>query len=96
MPAGSTNTSRVQPVRIGHPEGMRSSEVRRALVFDMDGTVVDNMGFHTEAWMVVIEELGLAPHDPVTWERRTSGTPNRQILREILGLHNANDTEVMK
>ena len=30
----------------------------RAFIFDMDGTLVDNMGFHTEAWRTLIEENG--------------------------------------
>jgi HAD superfamily hydrolase (TIGR01509 family) len=58
----------------------------RAFVFDMDGTILDNMRFHTEAWMRSLDELGMARRDPDEWERLTSGTPNREIFREVLGL----------
>ena len=57
-----------------------------AFIFDMDGTILDNMKFHTRAWLQVLDELGLPRWDPQTWEHRTSGVPNRIILRELLGL----------
>jgi beta-phosphoglucomutase family hydrolase len=60
--------------------------VRRAFLFDMDGTLVDNMAFHTKAWMETIAELGQDPVDPVEWEQRTSGVPNRTIFAEMLGV----------
>ncbi len=59
----------------------------RAYIFDMDGTITDNMQFHTKAWMQVIEELGLPKEDPQTWEHRTSGVPNRAILQDLLKLN---------
>lgn len=60
---------------------------RTAFIFDMDGTILDNMKFHTRAWLQVLDELGLPRWDPQTWEHRTSGVPNRTILRELLGLN---------
>jgi HAD superfamily hydrolase (TIGR01509 family) len=65
-----------------------------AFVFDMDGTILDNMGFHTEAWMQTIEELGQPPRDPREWERITSGTPNHEIFRNLLGLEGLDDAGV--
>jgi beta-phosphoglucomutase len=56
-----------------------------AFIFDMDGTLVDNMRFHTQAWLQVLEELGLPEVAPDAWERRTSGVPNREILRQLKG-----------
>lgn len=53
----------------------------------MDGTLLDNMRFHTEAWMETIAELGQDPVDPSDWEQRTSGVPNRTIFAEMLGVH---------
>ncbi len=53
----------------------------------MDGTLLDNMRFHTEAWMETIAELGQDPVDPSNWEQRTSGVPNRTIIAEMLGVH---------
>jgi beta-phosphoglucomutase family hydrolase len=57
-----------------------------AFIFDMDGTILDNMRFHTAAWMRVLEGLGISGTDPSEWEHRTSGVPNRLIFTEILGL----------
>jgi beta-phosphoglucomutase family hydrolase len=57
-----------------------------AFIFDMDGTILDNMHFHTAAWMHVLEGLGIAGTDPQDWEHRTSGVPNRLIFTDILGL----------
>jgi beta-phosphoglucomutase family hydrolase len=54
-------------------------------IFDMDGTLIDNMHFHTQAWLQVLEELGLPTQAPDAWERRTSGVPNREILRQLKG-----------
>jgi beta-phosphoglucomutase family hydrolase len=58
----------------------------KAFIFDMDGTLLDNMSFHTKAWMQIIEELGHGPVDPIDWEQQTSGVPNRTILAERLGV----------
>ena len=33
--------------------------VSKAFVFDMDGTLVDNMGFHNQAWLAMFAELGI-------------------------------------
>jgi beta-phosphoglucomutase len=56
-----------------------------AFIFDMDGTLVDNMRFHTQAWLQVLADLGLPEVAPDAWERRTSGVPNREILRQLKG-----------
>jgi HAD superfamily hydrolase (TIGR01509 family) len=52
----------------------------------MDGTILDNMAFHTEAWMQTIADLGLPAREPVEWERQTSGVPNAEIFRGLLAL----------
>jgi beta-phosphoglucomutase family hydrolase len=55
-----------------------------AFVFDMDGTLVDNMGFHNQAWLAMFAELGINVDD-----RRLKGlmdshtTP--KLLRKVLG-----------
>jgi len=33
----------------------------RAFIFDMDGTIVDNMAFHTKSWLAFFERRGQAP-----------------------------------
>ena len=40
----------------------------KALIFDMDGTLTDNMHYHHLAWMKFIEEKGLGI-DAETFER---------------------------
>lgn len=51
----------------------------RALIFDMDGTMVDNMGFHHEGWRRWFQASGL-PFDEDTFFARTAGRTNREIL----------------
>jgi beta-phosphoglucomutase len=56
-----------------------------AAVFDMDGTLVDNMAFHGRAWMTMCERMGvkgLTLHD---FERRYAGQKNSEILPQLLG-----------
>ena len=55
-----------------------------AFIFDMDGTLVDNMRHHTEAWRTLIEENG-----HVFEERKflveTAGQTNREIIPGVFG-----------
>jgi beta-phosphoglucomutase family hydrolase len=55
-----------------------------AFIFDMDGTLVDNMSFHERTWLELLAAQGV----PVTadeFHRRASGRTNPDILREFLG-----------
>ncbi|MFL5320260.1 MAG: HAD family hydrolase [Myxococcaceae bacterium] len=55
-----------------------------AAVFDLDGTLVDNIRFHVQAWMELGERLGI----PVTrerFEREFSGRKNDEIFPALLG-----------
>ncbi len=54
----------------------------RAFIFDMDGTLVDNMRFHTEAWGKLLSENGVEmnAHDFMV---KTAGKTNREILPMI-------------
>ncbi|MEO8074580.1 MAG: HAD family phosphatase [Acidobacteriota bacterium] len=56
----------------------------RAFIFDMDGTLVDNMYFHTEAWGKMLEENGIEmnAHDFLV---KTAGKTNREILPTVFG-----------
>ena len=57
---------------------------RRAAIFDLDGTLVDNMAFHARAWVEFSRELG---HErPFEFfERETAGKKNSEILPMLLG-----------
>ena len=59
---------------------------RNAFLFDMDGTLVDNMAFHCRTWLELLEREG----HPITEEQfyqEASGKTNREILRQYLGEH---------
>lgn len=54
----------------------------RALIFDMDGTIVDNMPYHNKGWELWFRGRGL-PFDEVGFFVRTAGRTNREILCEV-------------
>jgi len=58
----------------------------KAFIFDMDGTVVNNMGVHFQSWRLFFAELGVAISDQEL-RRQVNGQPNAAILREVLGSH---------
>jgi beta-phosphoglucomutase len=53
-----------------------------ALVFDLDGVVVDSMPLHTLAWQRYLERLGIPREDVTT---RMHGRRNDEIVRDFLG-----------
>lgn len=54
----------------------------RAFIFDMDGTLIDNMRFHTAAWQQMLAENGVEM-DGNEFLVRTAGKTNREILPTI-------------
>ena len=56
----------------------------KAFIFDMDGTLVDNMRFHTEAWRPLIEENGYE-FDEHKFLVETAGQTNREIIPSVFG-----------
>lgn len=57
--------------------------LKPAFVFDMDGTIVDNMAFHMESWLAFFARRGKT-YDPDAFFRETAGAQVREILRERL------------
>jgi beta-phosphoglucomutase family hydrolase len=57
---------------------------QRAFIFDMDGTIVDNMAFHTKSWLEFFARRG-KEYDAEAFFRETAGAQGREILRERLG-----------
>jgi HAD superfamily hydrolase (TIGR01509 family) len=53
-----------------------------ALIFDLDGVVIDSMPAHTLAWQRYLERLGI-PGEDVT--NRMHGRRNDEIVRDFLG-----------
>src|SRR4051812_7197200 len=56
----------------------------RAAVFDLDGTLVDNMGFHLRAWQAISARLKLTV-TAEQFEREFAGRKNEEILPRLLG-----------
>ncbi len=56
----------------------------QAFIFDMDGTLVDNANFHTQAWADLLHEIGIGI-EPVDLHRLNAGKTNAETLRALLG-----------
>ena len=56
----------------------------RAFIFDMVGTLVDNMHVHTEAWANLLDENGVEM-DRHKFLVATAGKTNREILPTVFG-----------
>ncbi len=55
-----------------------------AFIFDMDGTLVDNMAYHIQSWLALLVEQGYTLSED-DYHHRFSGKTNAEILRELLG-----------
>lgn len=62
---------------------MRRAPVR-ALVFDMDGTMIDSMGHHRESWIAFARHHGLGM-DIDELMRRTTGRNGAECMSELFG-----------
>lgn len=56
----------------------------RAFIFDMDGTIVDNMAYHTRSWLEFFARRGKL-YEADAFFRETAGAQGREILRARLG-----------
>ncbi|GMT96210.1 beta-phosphoglucomutase family hydrolase [Corallococcus caeni] len=56
-----------------------------AAVFDMDGTLVDNMDFHNRAWVSLARKLGLEGLTAERFQSEFAGKKNEEILPQLLG-----------
>jgi HAD superfamily hydrolase (TIGR01509 family) len=54
-----------------------------AVIFDMDGVLIDSGAHHRQAWIVLLGELGVTP-PPGFW-RRTIGRPSVEAVPLLLG-----------
>ena len=64
-----------------------------AFIFDMDGTLVDNMKFHTDAWQMMLNENGVTANSE-DFLVKTAGKTNREIIPDIFP--NASDEEIFE
>jgi beta-phosphoglucomutase family hydrolase len=56
----------------------------KAVIFDMDGVVIDSNPFHKQAWEKFLAKKGIPLHED-TFNRVISGTPGDRPIRTILG-----------
>jgi beta-phosphoglucomutase len=56
----------------------------RGFIFDLDGTIVDNMPIHAEAFGIFVTRHGLSPLTPED-RRRLDGRRNREIFPDLFG-----------
>ncbi len=56
----------------------------RAAIFDMDGTMIDNMKYHQQAWQAFFRQHGIALTE-AEFKQRVSGKKNDQIFTSIFG-----------
>lgn len=55
-----------------------------ALVFDLDGVIIDSMPMHNRSWRIYLERLGIGVAD---LDRRMHGRRNDDIVRDFIGMH---------
>ena len=56
----------------------------KALIFDMDGTMIDSMPWHQKSWTVFMRRHGL-DMDMADLMRRTTGRTGLECMRELFG-----------
>lgn len=54
----------------------------QALVFDMDGTMIDSLGFHARSWSEFARQHGIEK-DMLTWMRSANGRTGVECMREL-------------
>ena len=59
-------------------------DLARAVIFDMDGVLIDSGAWHREAWRELLAELGEEPTQPDYW-RLTIGRPSEEAIPLLLG-----------
>ena len=59
------------------------SKAIRAVIFDMDGVLVDSGAFHRAAWRALLDEMGVPATSPEFW-RLTIGRPVEEALPLLL------------
>ena len=65
------------------PAGLPGSDAPQALLFDLDGTLIDSMPIHHAAWRQWFARHAL-PFDDAGFFAATAGRTNDEILRELL------------
>jgi beta-phosphoglucomutase family hydrolase len=56
----------------------------KAFIFDMNGTIIDDMPYHAVAWVEMLAQLGY-PLTISAFNRQLAGKTNEETLLEVLG-----------
>lgn len=63
----------------------------KAIIFDMDGVLVDSMSYHAEAWYIVLNTVGISIDKKIIYG--LEGANSRQVIDIILRQHGRIPTE---
>ena len=55
----------------------------KAFIFDMDGTIVDNMAVHTAVWLEILADLG-TPMTAAEFQASVAGKTNLETMRQLV------------
>lgn len=69
-----------------------TNSIPKAFIFDVDGTLVDNMAVHNQMWLDFFAGLGVSM-DPQTFHHQTAGKTAPEVIRSMLG-NQLSDEEV--
>ena len=72
------------PPRGRGKEGVGFRGEGAAVIFDMDGVLIDSGAYHRRAWRALLDELGARPAHPEFW-RLTIGRPGEEAIPILLG-----------
>ncbi len=61
-----------------------------ALIFDMDGTMIDSMPAHAQSWIAFVQQHGININVPDLM-RRTTGRTGAECMRELFGRDLSNE-----
>ncbi len=56
----------------------------QAIIFDMDGVLVDSMRYHAEAWDVALKTVGISIDKKIIYELAVVSGSNRSTVHETL------------
>ena len=66
----------------------------KSVIFDLDGTLIDNNSFHLKSWKKYLENIGRNISDE-EYNANFNGRTNRDVIQYIYG-KNLNDEEILK
>jgi beta-phosphoglucomutase len=62
-----------------------------AVIFDMDGTLIDNTPYHYKSWQMLYKKYGKGELSKETYYREISGVPVLETIRRVFGEGHSED-----